>query len=775
MDNIFRERRLVCFGAENVRNYEDQESADAVAGGLERRDFKDTKAGQDIDNRLLSLRNDIMKCDLLKQDEQQEWQRRIIDARQKNLTEQEVEKLESEFADQYGDIKNLVTNYTEKVMDHRETAFAYDPGKNVDVAQEYVEWFNKQDRLEQQRAWEKLDDEIVEREDLRDKILKIRPDLEDKVKTLDRTNRKKLIGELEQCDANCKVYEGMLELNKDYFHDVEMYKKEFADQTLQEQKRWIRLFPQVIAERKELVDEFRDLPKEFQEDKFYALPSTKKKEYLKKLEKDLVKDFDREVDRIESTTWSKDSKEFTKKTFRDIPTLKIKAEFLIKLKNGEITKEDAKLTEQYKKYSKELRNIDGYTIKEWENSPIKDKKEMLKKMEAEEKMLTAFTTITDKERDNQVISKKTHKRYRDRYVSFNISQRSIELREIVFAMAERRKLMNQFEKLEPEAQTKFKDSFYPRGHRARLQAYSEASLMNQKLKAKKDAEKAGEKAEQKATKGKLEKTPEKASAESANKLEAKDVQAVVKDYHNLADAYEDQGKLEKAVTMHEAVLRLDPQNALSIKRKKELDIKIEASEMWKDEKVFEALESASTSASLQEEMFNLNLIEQLFRDQEKWIHESSGAEDITKRKRNRTDDFEQQVHERITENTSGAYIVDDDGKMREVMFVDVGKLGNRREDVFKLQEKLRYKKQNEHLTDVTFQDEMTGKHTTITETHQRIDKRKDEAAKELLKRTRGRGKLKQKEGMPTEKTDKDIRETAKKVIEKKMASKKLTS
>lgn len=679
------------------------ESAD-IAEGVDRGFVKNTAEGRDIFEKQKDLRKRIDASDLLTDEDKQVWNRKLENS-QNNLSSSQLRTLQEEFAREQSTIKGMVDTYTRKVMDNKDGAFAVDATRNIDTASDYLKWFENQSSSEKQAALQVLDADIDERKVLRKQLLG-KLDKKEVIK-MRRSEMKNKLRELESVEANSTRYKSMLQKDSKLFHDINLYIEAFEDLTPQEQEDWMRRYEEEIAKpRRELVETHDSLPKRFQSSNFLKMPSQKKQEYLETTETKIERQYTSQINKIPTDIWSEESKRFAIDDFMRLDSITKKAQWLEFLPNA--VKEEEKLVKQYKNPKfKEVKEMSAYSKKKWERSRFEDKEEMLKSMEAEVTLLYIFKSILDKSTKDKVISKKTRQRYMDMYNDGNLSSRRIAVRTIMTALNPRRGLLQDFEKLNPEAQRKFSD-FYDRGHKARLEIYKKAKMY--------EAENALEE-------------PEKQEENAPEALEQGEVKQIVEKLQKQAENSEQLGNLEKALGLHEAVLAMHPENELSKNKVDQLKMELDAIETASDENVLEAVDKQLRRPAAQEEIKHIELAQKILEDKEEVVTRARGNENLGKQNAHLGENSsDKAIHEELVKQSGGEKVIDRQGRARKVQKIDVGKLGTVSNDTTQIEKDLRNLSDRNNLEGIQLVDTDAGKISTLDEAKRRLQKRKEELA-----------------------------------------------
>lgn len=701
---MFKETKLI-FWSKSPESGPQNEAAEG-AELMDNQVAKTTKEAHNILDKRDDLRSKIASSDLLTEDDKQAWNRKLENARG-NMSQSELSELQQEFSKQQNAIKGLVDTYTKKVMDNKEDAFAVDKARDIDTARDYLKWFEAQSYSEKQAALQALDAEIDERKNLRKRLL-TKLDKKEVVK-MRRSEMKDKLKELEAVENNSRRYKAMLQKDAKLFHDINLYIEAFEDLTPQEQEDWMRRYEEEIAKpRRELVEIHDKLPKKYQSSNFLKMPSRKKKEYLDSTETKIEREYTSQINKIPTEIWSDESKRFAIDDFMRLNSLTQKAQWLEFLPSA--IKAEEKLAKQFKDPKfKAVREMPDYSKKNWERSKFEDKEKMLKSMEAEVALLDTFKGIMDKSVEDKVISEKTRDRYMDMYNDGNLSSRRMAVRSIMTALAPRRSLLKDFEKLNPETQNKFSD-FYKRGHKARLEIYKKAKAH--------DAENA------------LEDSQEE--LQEPESLEQNDVKQIVEKLQKQADANEKLGNLEKALGLHEAVIAIHSENQYSKDKIEQITMELNAVEAASDEDVLEAIDSNMKNDRVQREIRNIELAQQILEDQEQVVTRSHGNEDLSKQSAHLgSNEFDQAVNEELVKRTHGEKVIDRQGRAKNVEKIDVEFLGTVANDTNQIEKDLKNLSERDNLDNVQLVDSVKSKSETTKEARKRLEKRKEGLAKKI--------------------------------------------
>ncbi|MCD6109957.1 hypothetical protein J7J83_04330 [bacterium] len=706
---MFKETKLIFWYKSLESGHENE--AQKSAGMLDEGRAKDIKETQNIMGKQNDLRNRIASSDLLTENDKQAWDRKLRNA-QSNLSASEIRKLQEEFNRDQGIIKSMVNTYTKKLLDNEEAAFARDDKRGIRTIKDYEKWFIKEQSFvdgNKEKAIRALDPDIKDRIAKRESLIRKGLDKKEVVK-MRRSEMQDKLKELEVVEANSARYKSMLQKDAKLFHDINLYIEAFEDLTPQEQKDWMRRYEDEIAKpRRELVKTHEGLPKKFQSSNFLKMPSRKKQEYLDTTETKIEKEYTSQINKIPTEIWSDESKKFAIDDFMRLDSVSKKAQWLKFLPSA--IKEEEKLAKEYKSPKfKEIKQMPDYSKKKWERSEFEDKEKMLKSMEAEIILLDTFTSIMTKSVDDKVISKKTKDRYMNMYDNGNLNSRRMAVRSIMAALAPRRALLKDFEKLNSETQKQFSD-FYNRGHKARLEIYKKAKTHE--------------------TENNIEKTAEQ-KTEEPESLEQNDVKQIVEKLQKQAAASEQLGNLEKALGLHEAVLAIYPENKHSKNKIDQLSMELNAIETASDETVLEAVDNQLRSASAQEELKHIKLAQQILEDKEEVVTRAHGNEDLAKQNAHLGEStFDRAVHEELVRQTGGEKVIDRQGRVKKVQKIDLGKLGTQSGDTIQIEKDLKNLSDRDNLENIQLVDNDAGKVSTIKEAKHRLQKREKGLAKKV--------------------------------------------
>lgn len=725
---FFAESKLIFKTSKSAENLGDTEQA---AEGLHDGTYRDTREAQRVMLEQSKLKSRLAESDIFSDEDKKQWAKRLEEAKQKAISAEEMQELTKEFEKQQGAIKGMVENYTQKVMNSREAAFTIDSSRNLDTAKEYVEWFSKQSYEEKVRALNAIDTDIAERQQLRRKLLE-RFDKKDVIK-LRRSEMRDKVKELEQMEKNENKYKELINRNKRLFHDADSYLKEFKDQTVQEQERWLNLFDEdIVKPRKQLVDIYDRLPDKYKDDsKFLKVGRKEKVLFLEKLDVKLEQSYIKQVNEVKTEVMSQNSKRFAIVDFLRLRDVAAKAMWLEQLPKS--IKAEEKFAKEFKENKKELSitmpgsgekvEIAGYSEKEWGNLRFEDKEPLLKNMKAEIKLKQPFIKIINEAVKDGSVSKKTADRYLNLFAENNISGRSQLCRNILSAMKIRRDLVKDFEQFDEETKKKFK-SFYERGHKARMQIFQEAKLFESKKKTQEEADSKEEEEEKK---------------EIPRALESEQIEKIIEEFHKDADEFEAKGEYERCLDKHQDVLKLHPQNEYSLKKISEINEEMQTIDTIMDKDIQEAVAREAKTGSIQEELDQIALAEMLRKDREEVITYNRGVENLGKQTTHLSDDsFDRNVQRKIYETSGGKQMLDEQGRVTDIEEVDLNTLGKRdKADIKYYRDRLRSLKNDDNLTNIRFVDQNSGRELRIDEAAKQLDKRKMAAAKAIAGRVKG--------------------------------------
>jgi len=736
MFNIFFEKRFVYEYKKNPESFrDDEEMTENAAGGMIDSSIKDSSAARDIMTRLSSLREDMHKSSLLNDEDQKVWQKKIDEVKEKP-THSEVIKLEQEFKQQQDKIQKTVGQYSEILLANKKTALAVDKEKGVDTYKEYMDWLMTQNDSEKEKALAALGGEIQEKINLRKEILRLNPQLKGEVLKMDRTTMKEKLKELELSDKYIKKARALLERDKKYSSDFEAQLKHYADLTPEVQAQRLEGYEKFYLQpRKEVFDKFEsipseikteikkdpDLPPELQKD-FHTLRLKEKKDYLENLEDYIEEKFIKFVNEpqkflndVTEKTWSHATKRFAIQSFMELKTIKEKAERLHKL--PDFIKAEQKLTEKYNNFSKDVKAMPDYSLRKWEKMSFEEKQEMLKKMEAEEIIKRSFTQLLANQKQKNVISDKTYERMMEDYNETSMEERLRYIRNFAALMQPRDELLKNFMSLGKETQNHYKQEFINRGYRARLEIFKEAKEYEAKNEQKSDKKQETERKE-----------------DMPKPLNSPDLKAIINNLHTQADLYEDAGKIEKALGIHESVMNIDPNNRQSLDKIKDLKVQAEAMEAVNDKSV-----QIHIDAGMNEEIGNIALLEDLLKDRENQIAKAGGVQNASRQHTHLGDDtFKHDLHRNITEKSGGKKILGKDGRVKDVYTLDMDRFGrdSAQDRVYDIKKRREELAENENFVESRMVDGKTGKVLSFDEARKKLEIRKQIAAKNIAGKQR---------------------------------------
>ena len=705
---MFTEKRLVFLSKNSLEGNSKAENAEEGATMIAEDRATNTKEVQNIQKEQSELRDKIASNDLLTEQDKEKWDKKLEEM-QAVISAEKIQQLKHEFEQEQSTIKSMVDTYTKKVIDNKEEAFAIDTRRNIDTAREYLQWFETQSYSEKQAALKALDNEIHERKTLRQKLLR-KLDKKDVIK-MRRSEMQNKLEELEVVENNTAHYKRMLQKDVKLFHDINLYIEAFEDLTPQEQEDWIRRYEKEIAKpRRELVKTHESLPTQFQHNDFLSFSSKEKRRYLESTEKVIEKQYIQRVQKIPKEIWSEQSKRFAIDDFIRLNSLEQKAQWLEFLPKA--IKAEEKLAKEYKdKKFDAIKEMPDYNKEQWERAKFEEKQEMLTYMNAEVALMETFENILNKSLDDKVISKKTQERYMSMYTETDLSKRRMAVRTIMTALAPRRALLKDFEKLDPETQKKYA-SFYKRGHKARLELYKEAYAYDSKNHG--------------------EKKSEQKDMNPPEKLESKDIQEIVNNLQKQALTNEQTGNLEKALGLHEAVLSIHKDNEFSVDKVKQLKLELNALEAASDETVMYTIEQNLQKHDVQEEIKHLELAQKILEDQEDIVTRSHGNENLQKQHAHLgSDTFGSRVHENLVKQTHGKKVLDKSGKAKDVERVDLEYLGVGSDDPTKLKYAMHNKASSDNLENIQLVDSVAGKDISINEAIKQLNRRKEMLSKKI--------------------------------------------
>ncbi len=710
------------------------ENVDLAANGTLDRTYEDTKEAQQVMQEQSKLKAKLADSNIFTDEDKRQWEKRLQEAERKTISTKEMQQLKQEFEQQQGQIKGMVEGYTDKVMSNKEAAFTIDQSRGLDTAKEYIEWFAQQSHQEKQKALGLINTDISERVRLRKRLLE-KMDKTEVVK-LRRSEMKDKVKEIESMEKNEKTYENKINAHLRLFHNPTQYLKEFRDQTVEEQERWLRVFEaEIVKPRKELVDIYDKLPAKYKNDeKFLKVGLKEKRTFLEKLDAGNEQKYIKDVNSVKPEIMSQNSKRFAIVDFLNLSDVAQKAMWLEQLPKS--IEAEEKLTKDYKKAKKNLYltnpetrkkvEIKGYNEKDWEKLKFEEKEQMLNQMNAELKLVKPFDKTIKEALKNKSISKKTASRYIELYTGITLAERSNLCRNILTSMKVRRELLEDFEKLNNETQKRY-GSFYERGHKARLKIYREAILYESKNK-KEDQENSEKKD-----------TEETEKTERPLALESDDIREIINELHEEADKLEAQGEYERCIDKHNYVLKLHPDNEYSLKKRKELKDDMETMDGLMDEDILTAVENQVQSEKAQEELKQIQISQKVLQDQEENILRNSGVQDKAKQTSHLSDgSFDKRVHQKVYEKSQGKQILDKNGELKAVRNIDLSGFGQENKaESRKLRQQIDATGANQNLSDIQFHDSLSGRKLKTNEVKDQLDTRKTKLAKSIAKRING--------------------------------------
>lgn len=726
---FFAESKLILLGP-RTKSPENTNDVDQAVEGMLDGSYSDTREAQKVIQEQSKLRSRLAESDIFSDEDKKEWEKRIQEAKQKAISAEEMQDLTKEFEKQQGAIKGMVEVYTDKVMGNKESAFTVDSSRNLDTAKDYVDWFAKQSYAEKIKALNLIDVDIQERIKLRKKLLE-RFDKKE-VMRLRRSEMKDKVKQLEQMEKNEVNYSDMMKGNEKYFHNPKEYLKQFKDQTLEEQARWLRVFKEeYLKPRKAVVDVYDRLPKEYKKDeKFLKIGLKEKQDFLDKLDADIQQKYIEKVNKVKPEIMSQNSKRFAIVDFLRLKDVAAKAMWLDQLPKS--IEAEEKLVKEFKELRKGIKlhdpdskkdvEVTGYSEKDWEKLKYEEKEQLLKSLKVELKLIEPFKKIIKEAIKDKAISEKTGGRYIKLYTDGKISERSSLCRNILTSMKIRRDLVDDFEKLDDETKKKFA-SFYKRGHKARVQLYQEAILFEKKNKIEEDD------VEEKA----------KEEKEAPKALESDEILKIIAELHEEADALEAQGDYERCLDKHKYVLKLDSENEYSKKKSHELENELKTLDSIMDEEILQEVEKQAQMGSMQEELKQIQISRMLLDDQEEFILRNSGIEDKAKQTSHlRDDSFDREVHKKISEESGGKQMLNKGGEITNVRKFDLGYLGQSdKSETQGLEKELQSRGANQNISDIQFYDSISGRDLRINEVRNQLDDRQLRLAGNIAERVKG--------------------------------------
>jgi len=666
-----------------------------------------------------TLRSRIQETDIFTKKDLGNWEKKLKNA-ENNLDENEIKSLKTEFDQQRFEIESMIGKYTQKILTHKEKAFAIDKARNIDTAKEFIDWFKEQSLDDKRIGLASLDSEIQKRIDARDAILKYHPELKQEIMKLRNSELQDKMDELNICDKNIEKYNILIEKNSKHFSSksIKELKDDFADKTIFEQEDYIRRFnKEILASREQLTQTFESLPKKYQNLKFFEMSRHEKQDWLDNLESNISKDFEKQVKGISRDIWSDEAKKYSIANFiqfaKDLTT---KAKWLDQLPAW--IEAEKELAKKYRKYPKEIKELSSYKINVWEKLSFEDKEALLKNMDKESSMIKDFMKIIDKETKDNVISEKTKERYLKAFKDTDFAGREEALKNFEVMILPRKDLLKKFNDLSKETQKEFAN-FLKRGHRARLKLYQEAIKFEEKLIVEKtDDEKQPVDSQEKPAKSK-ENLP------LITKLKTK------------AQSYENSGNLERAIGIYESMIDLNPEDKALESKIKELEKEIQETEDSKRE-IEAAISKEMAKKAMRDEMENIKLAENLIQDREEVIRASAGQEGLKNQMSHMagSSTIEKQLNQHIIQESKGETMIGREGKLKQIHQIDVNSFGKQQSDGQKnaIKEEFENLAKGKNLENITFVDETTGKNISINAAKQNLRERRQQAANSMANR-----------------------------------------
>jgi len=670
-----------------------------------------------------NLRSKIEKTDIFAGKDLANWKNKL-DRVQDNLDEDEIKRLSREFDQQKFEIESMISKYTQKVLTYKEKAFAVDKARNLDTAQEFIDWFKTQSLEDKRIGLSSLDNEIQKRIEARDAILKYHPELKQEIMKLRQSEMHDKMEELNICDKNIEKYNQLLEKHSKYFSTKSMqdFKDDFEDKTPFEQEDYIRRFnKEILTPRIQLTQIFESLPKKYQNLKFLEMSRHEKQDWLDDLEVQIGKDFEKQVKKISNDIWSDKAKKFSISNFiqyaKDIAT---KAQWLDQLPKWIEAEKD--LAKKYRKFPKEIKELSDYKTNIWEKSSFEDKQELLKSMENETSMMKEFIKIIDKTTKDGVISNKTKDRYLKLFQDTDFTGRKEALKNFETMIMPRKDLFEKFKELSKETQKEF-SNFLKRGHRARLKIYQEALKFEEELIAKKTAN--------------TEDIKEKPIDKKEKETQSKENLTLITKLQSKAKQHEKSGNLERAIGIYESVMDINPTDKETQNKIQELEKEIKEAEASKHE-IEAAISKEMARKAMKDELENIRLAEQLITDREEVIRASGGNENLTKQTDHMVgaSTIEKKLNEHIIQESKGEKMIGRQGRIKKVHKIDIETFGKQRFNGQKIEIKEEFENlaKGKNLENITFIDENTGKNVSIDTAKQNLRQRRKQAAKNMANR-----------------------------------------
>lgn len=700
----------------------DKDQLEDVTNLMDKKNLTSTEALRPLEESE-KLRSKIKKTDIFAGKDLANWENKLNVANS-NLDEEGIKRLNREFDQQKFEIENMIGRYTQKVLTYKEKAFAVDKARNLDTAQEFIDWFKEQSIEDKRIGLTSLDSEIQKRIEARDAILKHHPELKQEIMKLRQSEMQNKMEELNICDVNIEKYNVLLKKHAKYFSakSIQEFQEDFEDKTPFEQEDYIRRFnKEILAPRMQLTQIFESLPKKYQNLKFFEMSRHEKQDWLDNLETNISKDFEKQVKGISRDVWSDKAKKFSVSSFiQHAQDLATKAQWLDQLPTWIAAEKD--LAKQYRKFPKEIKELAGYKLNVWEKLSFEDKQDLLKSMDKETGMMKEFTKIIDKKTKDEVISDKTKDRYLKSFKDTDFTGREEALKNFETMIMPRKDLFEKFKELSKETQKQFA-GFLKRGHRARLKIYQEALKFEEKLIAKKIEK--GEKVDEKSIDKKEKETQSKENLTLITKLKTK------------AEQHEKSGNLERAIGVYESMIDINPTDKKIQDKIKELEKEIEEAEASKRE-IEAAISKEMAKKAMRDELENIELAQKLIEDREEVIRASAGNENLERQVGHMTgaSTVEKKMNEHIIQKSKGEKMIGRQGRVKKVHQIDINKFGKQKNDGqrLKIKEEFEDLAKGKNLENITFVDENTGKNVSMDAAKQNLRDRRKQAAKNMANR-----------------------------------------
>jgi hypothetical protein len=673
-----------------------------------------------------NLRSKIEKTDIFAGKDLANW-RNKLNVVKNNLDEDEIKRLNREFDQQKFEIEDMIGKYTQKVLTYKEKAFAVDKARNLDTAQEFVDWFKDQSIEDKRIGLTSLDSEIHKRIEARNSILKHHPELKQEIMKLRQSEMQDKMEELNICDVNIEKYNTLLEKHSKYFNakSIQLFQEDFEDKTPFEQEDYIRKFnKEILAPRMQLTQIFESLPKKYQNLKFFEMSRHEKQDWLNNLETNISKDFEKQVKGISRDVWSDKAKKFSVSSFiQHAQNLATKAQWLDQLPTWIEAEKD--LAKQYRKFPKAIKELVGYKLNIWEKLSFEDKQDLLNSMDKETGMMKEFTKMIDKKTKDEVISGKTKERYLKSFKDTDFDGREEALKNFETMIMPRKDLFEKFKELSKETQKQFA-GFLKRGHRARLKIYQEALKFEEKLIAKKTEN------------GEKNKEINKNSAlNKENETQSKEKLTLITKLKSKAEQYEKSGNLERAIGIYESMIDIKKADKEIQDKIKELEKEIKEAEASKRE-IEAAISKEMAKKAMRDELENIKLAQKLIKDREEVIRASAGNENLERQVGHiaGASTIDKQINEHIIQKSKGEKMIGRQGRVKKVHQIDINKFGKQKNDgqKMKIKEEFEDLAKGKNLENITFVDENTGKNVSMNAAKQNLRDRRKQAAKNMANR-----------------------------------------